>query len=660
MKPSSFGYDRPNTNAGFQSIEKQGIQIQNDIDLPSQIMQGISTNVQYPLEAARNFQKVPYTKATPYIPTTINTPYQIGGLSTWKLSPTANALKFSAPAFTSATTPLGTLGSGGVGSLSAKSASEFFGTKGLQMPSATSTGTKFLPTVASKIASVAGIATSGVGLANDFINQDKTVTQADIANSAPVISNTTAEGNTYTSHGGVDAQGALARERTMAAAKKANLILNSMGMGASIGSLFPGLGTVIGGIAGTVLGAAGSLLGFGENEDIVNQRIKNQQDLFAMQDRQSESDARDKDAKQSYYGAACGKLPGYSIGKGVAKLSGGEVVQLGPLKVEVPGRKNNKDEYTAREGTLLGEMLKNKQSIVYTNKGGVSDYIKNGGDENIALAAMRNIQKNYKNGKLPKYALGWDGILATLPHLGSLATNLAQYNRVIDANTYAPDTYVDNAEGAKALDILASQRFKERPYLTGAERAYRQANWNTNRNVGLGLGGRAIAMNANYRNYLDALAGINVQKNDADAKYSQVYAQALQQLGAANQQARINSAVNKHQWMQMANAAKENSIAQYLKNINQAGINGVAEYFKWKQYQDALSTQNKMLRLYENESANDTLKTQAAINNLTANNNASVSTWTPPAWMQRRNYIPNTLLRPDWDNWRIGHDVSWI
>jgi len=35
--------------------------------------------------------------------------------------------------------------------------------------------------------------------------------------------------------------------------------------------------------------------------------------------------------------------------------------------------------------------MQNPQSIVYTNKGGISDYIKNGGDESVALEAMKNI-----------------------------------------------------------------------------------------------------------------------------------------------------------------------------------------------------------------------------------------------------------------------------
>jgi hypothetical protein len=36
-------------------------------------------------------------------------------------------------------------------------------------------------------------------------------------------------------------------------------------------------------------------------------------------------------------------------------------------------------------------MVDDPRSIVWTNKGGISDFIKNGGDESIALEAMKNI-----------------------------------------------------------------------------------------------------------------------------------------------------------------------------------------------------------------------------------------------------------------------------
>jgi len=111
---------------------------------------------------------------------------------------------------------------------------------------------------------------------------------------------------------------------------------------------------------------------------------------------------------------------------------------------------------------------------------------------------MRN-SKGYKNGKLPGFKFGWDSALSMVPHIMSFATNMGQYNRARNAETYAPDTYVDNAEGRAAVNELARLRFDDRPYLVGADRAFRQANWDTRRNVGLGIGGRAIAMNSAYR-----------------------------------------------------------------------------------------------------------------------------------------------------------------
>jgi len=50
-----------------------------------------------------------------------------------------------------------------------------------------------------------------------------------------------------------------------------------------------------------------------------------------------------------------------------------------------------------------------------------------------------------KCGKSPRYGLGkiGDYALSTIPHFGSVFTNLYQYNRVKDAEEYAPPITTD-------------------------------------------------------------------------------------------------------------------------------------------------------------------------------------------------------------------------
>ena len=471
----------------------------------------------------------------------------------------------------------------------------------------------------SKLASVVGIGMGAGAVYNSFAHQNDRVSQDQIANSASTNVITTDGGNTYTERGGIDSQGIRDLQHQMDTQKKVNLAINAAGLGASVGSLFTPIGGLIGAGAGFALGSIANLLGFGDNEEEIEQAMRDQEDVFAMQNRQSRTTALDKDTKAAFYnrqGSANGKLPGYNIGKGVARLSGGEVVQLGPIKVEVPGKKNNKDEYIARKGTLLGEMMQNPQSIVYTNKGGISDYIKNGGDESVALEAMKNIQKNYKNGKLPGYKEGlWKNILEALPYVAPHAVslfgnNLSQLNRAENANVYAPDVYIDNPEGAKAVNELAQLRFDVDPYYREAQRGLNWANYNARRNVGLGPGGRAIAQATNYTNYLRGLGDITKMYNEAQNDYTQKYAAALAQLGSTNQGRRMEAAAKRHAWMQQAMGQRESWIAQYRKNIDQNLLAAAADYMRYGQYRDTLGIQNKQLALWDRQTAVDEKKLQ--------------------------------------------------
>ena len=536
---------------------------------------------------------------------------------------------------------------GGIGSLLAKGATPIVkgvdAVSGLPTEIGVQAGDKAINTglnTLGKAAGVLGTAYGAYNIYNDFANSGPGLSQSDIANSASVNTYTTAHGNTYTQHGGVDRNSILNYAGSEATKNRLGLTMDAMGTGASIGGFFGPVGMGIGAGVGLLAGGVASLLGFGDNEDEYKEMMRRQEDVFAMQDRQSESVAKDKDTKTEFYNrAANGKRPVWTpaglVGKNAtARVSNGEVVGNfeDGVATRIPGQKNNKDTKLAA--------LKDGDFVI-TNKYGLSDYAAATGDYAGALdlqemiMGMRN-SKGYKNGKLPKCADGmWDNVFSVIPHLTSFANNLSQYNRAKNADTYVPDIYFDNAEGARAVNELAQLRFDANPYYNESARGLNYANYDARRNVGLGIGGRAIAQNANYQSYLNNLANITKMTNEANAGYRSTYANALANLGATNQGRRMEAAARRYGWQQQAQGQKESWIAQYLKNIDQNLLNAAADYMRMGQYNDSLGIQNKMLDLYERQVANEEYKTKNGMPDVKVQSTTIPAITTPPQMIAR-------------------------
>lgn len=615
-KPTGLGY-QPNRGIGDTTFNTQkGISVQPEANamrqnqLPNALGK-LSSAAQYPMQMLQNMKSIPLTSSIT-IPTTI-----ASSIPQISASIPSSGISFAATsdlARQAAATTGGRLTLGTAQQVGQKAVQE----TGKQI--VTNEGTKHVLNAAGKVAGALGTAWGLYNVGSDIAHAGDTISQGQIANSAATNTITTAGGNTYTERGGLDTQGIMDYEHQMSTAKKVGLTTDAVGLGASagglVGSIVPGVGTVLGtGIGaglGLLAGGVASLLGFGDNEEEVEQMMRDQEDVFAMQNRQSRAGALDKDTKAEFYNrAADGKRPVWTpaglIGKkATARVSNGEVVgnfEEG-IATRIPGQKNNKDTKLAA--------LKDGDFVI-SNKYGLSDYAAATGDYAGALnlqemlMGMRN-SKGYKCGKLPGFKFGWDSALSMLPHVISFVTNQSQYNRAKNADTYAPDTYVDNAEGSKAVNELAQLGYDATPYYREAQRGLNQVNWDARRQVGLGMGGRAIAQNANFNAYLNSLAKINTAENEANTGYRTAYANALAQLGARNQEARINSNIHKHGWQQQANAAKENWMAQYLKNRDTSFLNGVAEWLKQGQYKDSLAAQNRMLNIYERQADLDERK----------------------------------------------------
>lgn len=482
---------------------------------------------------------------------------------------------------------------------------------------------------AGKVAAGIGIAHSvGDALFNTIPGASQHRTASDMDDTISRSTYTTAGGNTYTTYGNPDLKSELEYGKQQATQSRLGLASDVAGTVSSALAL-SGVGAPLSLISYPLAFAAtfglGSLFGFGDNSDEIEHEARKLADVNAGRNRMNQSVAESKDIEMGR--AANGKMPGFHNGKANARVSNGEVI--GNFKdgyFRVPGGKNNEDNVK----THLG-----KQDFVISNKHGLSDYAWLTGDIPGALAAQSYLQKTgqmnkYKNGRLPKFDDGtkrrWaDYAISIAPHFGSFAfNNLPQLLRAQNANTNVPDFYVENPEGAKAVNTLASLRFDANPYYREAQRGLNQANWDARRLVGLGIGGRAIMQNANYAQYLNGIRDITKMYNEANNSYKEKYANALANLGATNQGRRMQANAQRHQLLQQANAAKENWIAQYRKNIDQNLLNAASEYMKWGQYNDALGIQNKMLNLYDRQAKTDELKANAYINSL-GNNTASTA-----------------------------------
>ena len=344
FKKLPAGYQQANGLSDSTFNVQQGVSIQPEVNAmrQSQIPNAIARlgqNAQYPLQALQNLKTVPvFTSVSNAV---ANSSLQSFGNSV--------------------------LNAGGskVGSLSNTiSRIQDIGKAGQATNGAIQTGTRQVLNTAGKIAAGIGTAYGAYNVANDIMNAGSHRDASDMDDTQSKSIYTTAGGNTYTTYGGANKQAELDYERQAATSKKVGLTLDSMGLGASVGSFFGPIGTGIGAVGGALLGGIASLFGFGDNSDEVEREMRKLADVNAGRNRMNQSVAESKDIEMGR--AANGKMPGFHNGKANARVSNGEVI--GNFKdgyFRVPGDKNNEDNVK----THLG-----KQDFVISNKHGLSDY----------------------------------------------------------------------------------------------------------------------------------------------------------------------------------------------------------------------------------------------------------------------------------------------
>ena len=484
-----------------------------------------------------------------------------------------------------------------------------------------------------------GIIGGAYGLANmamDFAHNKDHRTAANMWDTVNTNTYTTDKGNTYNTYTAPNLQAELDYASAQKTSKNISNTIGAVGtgaaIGATIGSTVPVLGTAIGAGVGALYGLGSWLFGFGDTyEDTMNEYRKTQ-DVAALKSLQSEASAKNKDVKQGFYdrsnpdgrvGAAKGKRPVYTPQgptnkKATARVSNGELIgnfEDGYVS-RVPGEKNNKDTKFAN---LKGS------DFVISNKYGLSDYAAATGDYVGALKMQDMLMKQYKtnakNGKLPKCNNGWgDYALSTLPHLGSVLSNIYQYNRIKNAEEYAPTITTEAPAAQNYINQMIADRIDPRPYLNRSLLNYNQAAWNARRTPGLGLGGRMVMLDSLNRNR---------QASDADVLMKIDEANRVQRNKAYEAGITLDKFLaeqnTRNQWMQyaykqQAHGQKETWLAQYLKNMDQGLINAAGDALRTSQFHQAQDIKNRELNIWQQQVDLEKLKRYNDLAHMGTNN----------------------------------------
>lgn len=456
-----------------------------------------------------------------------------------------------------------------------------------------------------KAAGIAGAAYGTFNQINDILHAGDTRSEGDMAKTMAVNTYYTPGGHSYTRHSGLNLQNELNYGKAQRDSSRIGYTLDAMGTGASVGGLAGGwLGAGIGAAAGLLQGIGASIFGFGDNTDKIRERAQNLMESTARSDRQSEALAKNLDVRDAFSNrmhAANGKRPvitghGFKDGTANAMVSNGETIvpKDGPGYV-VPGAPNKKDSVRAK--------LKDSDAVLSNNGG--SQYYQLTGDLEGALQIddyYRTMIKGnrYANGKLPRFTLGTAGeyALSVLPHMGQYFSSLQAYNRAKNASTYVPSYEGYNALGAKAINDMRADMIDPREYLNRSTRSYNQAAWNARRTPGLGLGGRAIALDSLYKGKLAQDTDTLMRIDEANRNQRNTASNMAYNLGDKYLSTNYDNFWRRYAAQQQANAAKENYMAQYEKNKVMAGINGAADLLRMNQYNRAYDQQSKIIDLH--------------------------------------------------------------
>lgn len=426
-------------------------------------------------------------------------------------------------------------------------------------------------------------------------------------------------GVSYQTQNEIDESQVAAQEHAENKANTIGLMGKGASLGASIGSVAGPVGGLVGGAVGAIGGLVGGLFGGGKRHAAMRRRVAEAQNRALRQNDFSRNGALTSVLQQNYareYGdTESQSLYGFKDGKPVQSpfgtmpgkyknaygANGEQMIQKGPNGEVLSDQRlgtgmDNKDTVPIYVNNNT-EILSNKFGELPNGvKVRPSEYYRQTGDLQGAEYANTNVymKNKFKNGKLPKFALGLPDILNAATNSIGLITALGDKYKIDKEPVVKHDTYQSNANQAQALYILGQQQ--ENPYAIIPElyNEYAKGMYNLSNTTGLSGGQRALAKLSALNNLNAQSAKLQQASQAANIGHRQTYADAMLRYGAMDAQNRMAALQHDLGLYSQAHGAKTLMSSQrqadamnYLNNFTK-GVNDMYMF-------------NKMYRLYDED-----------------------------------------------------------
>ena len=426
-------------------------------------------------------------------------------------------------------------------------------------------------------------------------------------------------GNMFEAQRDIDSNKMEQEARAEADANTMNMMSKTAALGASAGSIIPGLGPVAGGVLGAVAGGLAGLFGKSSTLKKAKERIRKQQFEASVSRDVNRSAAisdwmnqrferiRGNQASQQLY--RDGKMPTFTY-KGVELKEKNSAVQSGETIARMSENGNISSPKRIPSGFPNDSAPANLKDndIVFTEKYGIADqsmydpygaYIRQGMLKQEGLLKSKD---GFKFGKMPKYKDGKiDWMSNAIPSSLGMMAGLAQYFGAKRETPYRPNTYRRNPYANNALSILAGLRMNELPILNQLRNAEARSNYALNNSGGLSGAQKYIGKIATAKNTQNSIAQALAGLQNYNNQYRSQYANALLQTGAQEAANRMTAMRADDDVYMKSHAARQQGmqmgIYNILNNLNQYAANE----FKRKQF-------NSMYGLYTSELSEDAKK----------------------------------------------------
>lgn len=422
-------------------------------------------------------------------------------------------------------------------------------------------------------------------------------------------------GVAYENIGGVDSSSIMDAARAREFGENMNLTTSAIGtgagVGATIGSFFPGAGNLIGAGIGALVGGLGSLFGW-NNDEVKEQRRRLQNWRIASKaaNTQNEAVAASMGLRNEFYTTHADQGLSPHRGKKNALVGGGEVITkhdsngnvvdavIEPITQYTPERADVIPIHLNENDGVLG----NKINPLTGNRFAVdARYNINNPQALTQLVALQDMVT--KKNRIKKYDQGkYMNALSLLPGLMEMGVGAKQSHSYAKDPVHAINPYAINKNAEAAANELASLHYNPYPILNSLKQGDRQAIYNMNI-ASLSPAQRMAMLSTYYNNKMRNKADILAQGQQIENQYKAAHANLMAQLGEQDAQRKQSSNAIYADNLAKAEAARRKGIETgwqtSLKGLNTAVGNILNNYQQkqnidlYRQYlKDRLLSQN--------------------------------------------------------------------